>query len=201
MQTELRRRLSPGLDDKLAFFKEWIARPKVVGAVAPTSSGMARKMAGVVRPDSQSPVLELGPGTGAITAAIVERGIDPGKLVAIEYSEIFLPRLRQRFPGVNFIHGDAFNVSRIATDLGIDRFDTIISALPLLTMPLGMRHCLVEAMLDWLAPGRPLVQFSYGLRPPVPARSGHYDVDHLSTVLCNLPPARIWAYRRPSADV
>jgi phosphatidylethanolamine/phosphatidyl-N-methylethanolamine N-methyltransferase len=181
----------------MEFYKGWIRNPRKVGAIAPTSADMARKMASVIRPDSGLPVLELGPGTGAITKAILERGIDPGNLVCVEYTKSFLPGLRQRFPGVNFVHGDAFDISQIAKEQGIDRFDAVVSALPLLTTPVHLRVRLVEAMLDLLEPGRPMVQFSYMLGPPVPAGPGSYAVSHLTTVLQNLPPARLWTYQRP----
>ena len=201
VQSGLYSRLTAKLCEGMEFYKGWINNPRKVGAIAPTSADMARKMASVIRPDSGLPVLELGPGTGAITKAVLERGVDPSNLVCVEYSKSFLPGLRRRFPGVNFIHGDAFNISQIAEEQGIDKFDAVISALPLLTTPVRLRVRLVEAMLDLLEPGRPMVQFSYMLGPPVPAWPGSYTVSHLTSVLQNLPPARVWTYHRlPGAD-
>jgi len=162
---------------------------------------MARKMASVIRSDSGLPVLELGPGSGAITKEILARKIDPGSLISVEFSKIFIPGLKRRFPGVNFVHGDAFNISQIAQDHGVGKFDSAISGLPLLNFPVDQRARLVEMILDHLEPGRPLVQFSYGLRPPVPARKDHFTVNHLGNILGNLPPARIWTYQREVADV
>ncbi len=192
----LSRRLVNKLGEKLDFYSGWIANPKVVGAIAPTSVAMARIMARVARPDSGLKVLELGPGNGVSTRAILEHGIEPDNLVSIEYTKSFLPGLRSRFPGVNFVHGDALDVARISGELGIDKFDTAISGLPLLNFSVCDRARLIENVLDRLEPGRPLVQFSYGIRPPVPARDGHYTVTQLDMVLLNLPPARIWAYQR-----
>jgi len=149
------------LSEKVDFYLGWLRNPGKIGAIAPTSVGMAQKMASLVRPDNGLPVLELGPGTGVITRAILERGVNPKDLHSIEYSKGFLPGLRQRYPGVNFIHDDAFEISRIARDLGIEKFDTIVSALPLLNFTAQRRAELVDAMLDLLAPGRPMVQFSY----------------------------------------
>ncbi|MCF6233955.1 MAG: methyltransferase domain-containing protein [Rhodobacteraceae bacterium] len=184
-----------------AFYHGWLMNPRKIGAIAPTSAVMAREMAGVARADSDLPVLELGPGTGVITKAILDQGVAPENLVSVEYSEGFLPTLRQRYSGVNFIFGDAFDISRIARELGIRRFDTVISALPLLNFPVEQRVKLVDAVLDLLEPGRPMVQFSYGLSPPVPARPGRFSVSHLTTVFWNLPPARLWLYRHHEAAV
>ncbi len=184
---------------KFAFYREWLRNPKVVGAIAPSSAHMAEKMASVIRPESGLPVLELGPGTGAMTKAILDRGLAPSRLVCVEYCEPFLCGLRQRYPGVNFVHGDAFAISEIVDKLGIGVFGTIVSALPLLTFPIGHRIRLVETMLDLLEPQGRMVQFSYMLKPPVPAMPGSFAVSHLTTVFRNLPPARLWIYQRADA--
>lgn len=191
-----RRKPESSSNGRLEFYREWLSNPMRVGAIAPTSARMAGKMVSAIRPGSGLPILELGPGTGVITRAILECGVAPGNLVSVEYSEAFLPGLRRRYSGVNFIHGNAFDMTRLVAELGIERFDTIISSLPLMTMPVSNRVRLVEAALDLLAPERPMVQFSYMPRPPAPARKGRYTVSHLATVIRNLPPARIWAYQR-----
>ncbi len=184
------------LGDKLDFAKSLVLKPKTVGAIAPTSARMARKMASIVRPDSGLPVLELGPGTGVITKAILNNGVAPEKIVSIEYSASFLPGLKRRYPGVNFVQGDAFEIEQIAKDLGIDEFDCVISALPLLNFPMTQRIRLVHSALKFVAPGRPMVQFSYSPRPPVPARSKQFSVSHLGSVFRNIPPAKIWTYQK-----
>jgi phosphatidylethanolamine/phosphatidyl-N-methylethanolamine N-methyltransferase len=184
----------------MTFYLGWLKNPKRVGAIAPTSTGMARKMASVVRPESDLPVLELGPGTGVITKAILERGVAPEKVVSVEYSQSFLPGLKRQFPGVEFVYGDALNISQIARDLGIERFDSIVSALPLLNFPVDQRTHLVKEMMNLLAPGRPMIQFSYGLSPPVPAQGQAFQVKHLTNALLNLPPARLWLYTSAGSD-
>lgn len=181
---------------QMEFCRAWATKPKTIGAIAPTSATMARKMASVISPDSGLPVLELGPGNGSITRSILARGVSPGDLVSVEYAETFLPGLRLRFPGVNFVHGDAFDISQIARNLGIRKFDSIISALPLLNFSLLKRFRFIRTMLEFLEPGKPLVQFSYGRKAPVPPQSEHFRVTHLDTVLLNLPPARLWIYQR-----
>ncbi len=183
----------------MEFYKAWFDNPKTVGAIAPTGTMLARKMASTIRPADGSMVLELGPGSGVITKAILAHGVQPRNLVSIEYSERFLPSLRRRYPGVNFVHGDALNLSKIAEEHGIEKFSTVISSLPLLSFPVLWRVRLIDKMLDFLEPGGSLIQFSYGRQPPVPARCKRYTVSHVETVWFNLPPARIWAYQRSVA--
>lgn len=195
---KIREKLTAKFGDKLEFAKGLVSKPKTVGAIAPTSARMAEKMASVIRPNSGLPVLELGPGTGAITKAILRTGIEPDQLISIEYSSEFLPGLEKRFPKVQFVEGDAFDLPAIAKELGIKQFDCIISALPLLNFPMTRRVRLIRDALRLVEPGRPMVQFSYGPRSPVPARARHFDVEHMDTILRNIPPARIWTYQRPA---
>ena len=104
-----------------------------------------------------------------------------------------LPRLmRARFAGVTVIQGDAF---RLAVALGGARFAAFVSSLPLLNFPLAKRGALIEDALSRLAPGAPFIQFSYGFAPPVAPPDGAY-VKLAVRVWRNLPPARVWVYRR-----
>ena len=114
--TGLRKSLATKFDDELRFFKGWIDKPKAVGSIVPTSSVTARRMASVIDPNSGLPVLEVGPGTGVITRAILARGIKPENLLAVEYSEDFVRHLKKHYPGVDVIQGDAFDLDKTLGD-------------------------------------------------------------------------------------
>jgi phosphatidylethanolamine/phosphatidyl-N-methylethanolamine N-methyltransferase len=190
--------LAEKFDDELKFFKGWIDRPKAVGSITPTSSIAARRMASVVNPDSGLPVLELGPGTGVITRAILERGVKPENLYSVEYSPEFVRHLRAQFPGVNVIEGDAFDLDKTLGDKRGLRFDSIVSGVPLLNFPTAQRIRYVEDLLTRIPSGRPIVQLTYGPFSPVPPGRGNYQVEHLDFVLRNIPPTQLWVYRRPA---
>lgn len=183
-------------DDEIRFFRSWIDAPTAIGAIMPTSSVTARSMASVINPASGRPVLELGPGTGVITRAILERGVVPADLVSIEYSRDFHARLQLDYPGVRFIRGDAFDLDMTLGDLRQTRFDCVISGIPLLNFPMARRVALIEDLLDRLPHGRPVVQFCYGPVSPVSARGASFEVVHHDFVIRNVPPARLWLYRR-----
>lgn len=197
MAGNLRKALAQRFDEELRFFKGWIDKPRAVGSIVPTSSVTARRMASVINPDSGLPVLELGPGTGVITRAILERGISPSNLWSIEYSEDFVDHLRHDYPGVHIIHGDAFNLDETLGDRRDTIFDSIISGVPLLNFPVAQRVAYVEDLLERIPAGRPVVQLTYGPRSPVPAGRGNYTVEHFDFVIRNLPPTQLWIYRRP----
>jgi len=189
--------LSGRFTDELRFFKSWVGNPKTTGSIVPTGPHLARAMASVIRADSGLPVLELGPGTGSITSAILKHGVKPENLYALEYSESFLPALEKSFPDINLIHGDAFDLDRSLAGVEVEKFDAVVSALPLLNFPQDMRIKLIESLLDRLEPGRPVIQFSYGPLSPVLANRGSYRVEHHDWIMRNVPPARVWLYHRP----
>src|ERR1700753_1606588 len=77
------------LDDEVRFLRSWIEKPLHMGAVMPSGKVLARTMAQYVDVHSDSPVVELGPGTGAITSALIEHGVDQKRLVLVEYNPGF----------------------------------------------------------------------------------------------------------------
>lgn len=191
------RKFAQKFDEELKFFKGWIDEPKAVGSIIPTSSVTARKMASVTDPSSGLPVLELGPGTGVITKAILAHGVKPENLWAIEFSSDFVEHLKQSYPGVNVIQGDAFDLDTTLGDMRNAQFDSIVSGVPLLNFPTPQRIRYVEGLLDRIPAGRPIVQITYGPMSPVPAGKGNYTVEHFDFIIRNIPPSQLWVYRRP----
>ena len=196
--TSLRKALADKFDDELKFFKGWIDKPKTVGSIVPTSSIAARRMASVVNPNSGLPVLELGPGTGVITRAILALGVKPENLYSIEYSDDFVRHLTAQFPGVNVIQGDAFNLDTTLGDRRGMVFDSVVSGVPLLNFPVAQRIRYIEDLLGRIPAGRPIMQLTYGPLSPVPSGRGNYKVEHFDFVLRNIPPTQLWVYRRPA---
>lgn len=190
------RKFAAKFDDELKFFKGWIDKPKAVGAIIPTSSFTARKMASVIDTTSGLPVLEVGPGTGIITKYILKHGVKPSNLYTVEYSHNFVVHLRRLFPEVNVIEGDAFDLENSLGANGPKLFDSVISGVPLLNFPVQKRVQYLESLLDRLPAGRPVVQLTYGPKSPIPPGLGNYTVEHFDFILRNIPPTRLWVYRR-----
>jgi phosphatidylethanolamine/phosphatidyl-N-methylethanolamine N-methyltransferase len=196
MELRLKERLGRKFDEEIRFFKGWIDGPKSVGAILPTSAVTARRMASVINPASGLPVLELGPGTGIITKAIIERGVAAENIVSIEYSTDFYQHLKRTIPGVNFINGDAFDLDTTIGDWKDRKFDAVISAIPMLSFPMEKRIALLEDLLDRMPPGRPVVQITYSPVSPIDARPDRFHIRHLDFVVRNIPPAQLWVYSR-----
>ncbi len=196
MALRLKERFGKKFDEEIRFFKGMMQGPKQVGAIAPTSSITARKMASVVDLTSGLPVLELGPGTGVITKQILARGVAPEKIVSVEYSRDFYERLVEDYAGVNFIHGDAFDLEKTLGALAGQTFDSVISAVPLLSFPMEARIRLIDDLLSRIPAGRPVVQITYGPVSPVIAKPDRYHIQHFDFIVRNIPPAQLWIYRR-----
>jgi phosphatidylethanolamine/phosphatidyl-N-methylethanolamine N-methyltransferase len=190
------RKFAERFDDEVKFFKGWVTRPRAVGSIVPTSGTTARRMASIVDPNSNLPVLELGPGTGVITRAILERGVKPENLFCIEYSPEFVAHLKRQFPGVNVIHGDAFNLDDTLGALRGATFDSVVSGVPLLNFPTEQRVRYVEGVLARIPEGRPMVQLTYGPRSPIPPEGGDYRVTRFDFILRNIPPTTLWLYSK-----
>jgi phosphatidylethanolamine/phosphatidyl-N-methylethanolamine N-methyltransferase len=182
------------LADNFRFLKALITNPKTVGAVIPSSPSLARAMARQIDP-AAGPVLEVGPGTGVISEAILERGVAPSALTLVEYDEELARHLAARFPQVQVIQGDAFDLDHTLRSHGDVPFGAIISSLPLLNHPMARRQAYMEDITRRLAPGAPLIQFSYGAHAPVVPPPG-FVVVRTAQVWANIPPAKVWVYRR-----
>jgi phosphatidylethanolamine/phosphatidyl-N-methylethanolamine N-methyltransferase len=187
------------LADEARFLKSWFDKPLVTGAVSPSGKALARMMARYVDPAEPGYVLEIGPGTGPVTEALIERGVAPERLILIEFNQEFVPLLESRFPGVTVVTGDVYSVvPRLAERLDKPLTATV-SSLPLLTKPVRQRVRLLDDCFDISRPGAPFIQFTYGLVPPIPREAiGLTTAAGSPRVWLNLPPARVWIYRRPA---
>jgi phosphatidylethanolamine/phosphatidyl-N-methylethanolamine N-methyltransferase len=182
--------------DWLSFAQRMARNPRAIGAISPASPALAEAMAAQVDFDRPGRVLELGPGTGAITRALIRRGLGPERVLAVEADPTFAHILRARFAGLEVIEGDATDAQRIE---GLGPFNAIISSLPLLNFPAHERVGLVLELLRLVPPGAPFVQYSYGVKPPLP-RSSELRVTLADKVWRNLPPARIWVFETRAAE-
>src|SRR4249920_2285174 len=184
------------LDDEVRFIRTWIEKPLSLGAVTPSGRALARTMAAYIDPSRPGPIVELGPGTGPVTEALVAQGIDPARLVLVEFDPTFCRLLRARYPEATVVQGDAYSLKRLLAGLMQNPAAGVVSGLPLFTKPLRMRLRLLFDALDLMAPGAPFVQFTYNAVPPLPKRLERVSAEPSERVWMNIPPARVWVYRR-----
>ncbi len=194
MQTAGDKKAAPRFDG-VKFISSWLKNPKNVGAVAPSGPVLSRTMAAIVEPSVEGPIVELGPGTGPVTAALIERGIDPARLVLVEYDEKFCETLRKKYPQVKVVQGDAFALDQALRGHASGPLAAIVSSLPLLNFSPAQRQALIAASMKLLRPRAPFIQFTYGANSPLPVESQLYETSASKRIWRNLPPARVWTYR------
>jgi phosphatidylethanolamine/phosphatidyl-N-methylethanolamine N-methyltransferase len=184
------------LDDEVRFIRSWIERPLSIGAVTPSGKPLARTMARYVDPTSNGPVVELGPGTGPVTEALVEAGVSPSRLVLVEFNPSFCRILRSRYPDATLVQGDAYSMRRLLETLLLQPAAAVVSGLPLVTKPITERLRLIRDAFDLMVPGAPFVQFTYSVAAPLPKLIGGFSVEASERIWMNIPPARVWVYRK-----
>ena len=184
------------LDDEVRFLRSWIEKPLHVGAVMPSGRVLARTMAQYVEVDSTGPVIELGPGTGAITSALIDHGVDQKRLVLVEYNPGFCALLRDRYPHATVVQGDAYALRDSLWNVLKAPASAVISGLPLVTKPMLTRLKLIREAFAAMSPGSPFVQFTYSVAPPIPESLPGVSTEASERIWMNLPPARVWVYRK-----
>lgn len=179
----------------LAVFGEaLLTSPDKVGAAVPSSRALAARLARAVSLRGEGYVVELGAGTGSVTQALLERGVPPERLIPIELSEKMAGYLRERFPGVRVVAGDASRLGALLhDDLGLARGSVkhIVSSLPLRSLPKPVvARIATEVALVLGRRGR-FIQFTYDLRPRTNSALAAFRRAHTSLVWFNIPPARV----------
>ncbi|HEV2557503.1 MAG TPA: rRNA adenine N-6-methyltransferase family protein [Microvirga sp.] len=188
--------LEERFEDEARFLRSWLERPLVTGAVTPSGKMLARTMASYVDPRLTGPVIELGPGTGPVTEALIRRGVAQDRLVLVEFNPAFCKLLKRRFPQATIVQGDAYDIRETLAGVLKEPAAATVSSLPLFTKPIDQRLDLLTAAHAMMHGNAPFIQFTYAVVPPIPARSKTYTARGSNRVWLNLPPARVWVYRK-----
>lgn len=183
--------------DQTHFLKTLFESPRLTGAVAPSGRHLARAMARPVDPRGEGLVVELGPGTGPVTRALIEHGVARERLVLVEYDGGFCKLLAQRFAPIRVVQGDAYDLPSALAEFQGAPIAAVVSSLPLLNQPPALRAKLIEDAFRLMGPQGLLVQFTYGLTSPISREvcAGQYSAHCTAPIWRNLPPARVWTYR------
>ncbi len=176
---------------KAAFAWELILSPRRAGAICPSGVSLSEAMA-LETTVADGLVVELGAGTGAVTQALLNRGIAPENIVAVEQSAHLAAFLRNRFPHVKVVQGDAAKLSELAACFPDKPIDCIVSSIPLVSLPAAARESVIE-QIKYLAPGKRLIQFTYFWGDSYLTASG-LKMLRSQMVYKNLPPARLMTF-------
>ena len=186
------------------FIAAWIRSPRGTGAMLPSSRTLARAMARQVDLSKPGIIVELGPGTGVVTHALLEAGIPPERLLVIERDAKLHAVMTAQFPDLKILCADALYLDEVLASNGVKEINAIVSSLPLLTMPGLVRQSIERGIAGVIGQGGIIVQFTYGLASPfTKSKLGQYRLEgtRVKTVLTNVPPAHVWVYRRAAQGI
>ena len=192
------KRLLATLSDTTLFLQEWLVNPGRTGSVVPSSRRLAAAMARWLPANPESFVLELGPGTGIVTEALLKRGLREEKLVAIEHNPKLAKLLRERFPRAHIITGDAWHLDDLLRNHRepIESVGAVISSLPLLNFSEEQAEALAQKIRAVLEPQGNWVQFTYRIHKLRPRGASSFRLHASKIVWFNLPPARVSVFQK-----
>ncbi|MBX3724639.1 MAG: methyltransferase domain-containing protein [Xanthomonadales bacterium] len=191
-------------DEVWTFFRQWLRRPLSTAAVSPSSRFLARRMVAAL-PSGAHRIIELGAGTGTFTRALLEQGIAPSDLLAVEFNPALHEYLTGRFPGVQVVQADA---RRLGESEPVQAFarsgpvQAVISGLGLLAMPKASQRDILAAALALMDSDGVFVQFTYGPVAPVHPevlRELNLHAVRRGFTLLNVPPASVYTFTRRRA--
>ena len=183
---------------------QFLKNPFSVGAVCPSSPFLAEEIAKNAGLETALSVAELGPGTGALTGAILKRKSDEAKFFAVELNVSVLEIFRKKFPEVKIYNESAAKLGEIARKEGLTSVDSVISGLPWAAFPESLQDELLSAIAGTLSPDGCFSTFSYIHCPLLPAgkrfrnKLSEYfaSVETSAVVWRNLPPAFVYRCRK-----
>ena len=191
------RKRVASLKDEARFLKTLFESPRLTGAVTPSGRRLAQAMARAIGPASDGLIIELGPGTGPVTKALLESGVAPADLLLVEYDDAFCGLLAERFGGVRVVQGDAYALKQTLAGHLQRPVRAVLSSLPLLNQKRDVRLALFDDCFSLMRLDGVFVQFTYGLTSPIPAGewTSRISARASAPIWRNLPPARVWTYR------
>lgn len=186
-------------DSTPSYLRAWLSNPLKFGAIAPSGPALAALITSEISSETGK-VLELGPGKGVLTHALLDRGVSESQLILVERRPDFAAHLRQAFPMAQVESMDAVRVGSLFHFFETEPLGAVISGLPLVSMPSEKVESILSACFSLLKPDGAFYQFTYAPRPPLSqglrARLG-LETERIGRALLNIPPAAVYRITRP----
>ncbi|PWC37572.1 phospholipid methyltransferase [Azospirillum sp. TSO35-2] len=178
------------------FFRRWLADPRAMGSVAPSSAALRRRITRHVRRDADELVVEFGGGTGPITGALLDSGIPADRLCSFEIDPALADHLRRRHPDVTVFADDCRKAPELLGQARCGTVGTVVIGIPMITFPLAFQREVLDATFRILRPGGRFLLYSFMPHSPLDRKALELTGERLAFTPLNLPPASVWGYRR-----
>jgi len=178
------------------FILRCLRNPRQLGAVVPTSRRVGTFLARHADVDPDSPIIELGGGSGSVTRTLIKSGICPSRLYVIELDPELAAYLKATLPEVTVIHGDASQLASILPPEILGKVRRIVSSLPMINMPSPIQQKILESCFEVMTPDGVYLQFTYSPLSSIDDKAYDLKKKRLGTIFRNLPPATVWQYTK-----
>lgn len=192
------------MNDFTLFLKKFIRHGTAIASLAPSSRKLSLATVANIDWANTHTLLELGAGTGPITAVIAEKARPDCRIMALERDPDFVDRLKVRFanvPNVEVIQGDVRNLPEILAERGLESVDAVVSGLPIPSFPPDLQEALFENVRKVLKPGGPFSQITEMPWVYLRLYKKYFDNVRFRFEPRNLPPAGAYHCSGPKASV
>lgn len=191
--------INDALGTKL-FLLRALRNPRQLGAVAPSSRHLGALLAKHAAVDNESPIVELGGGSGSLTRALIKAGIDPARIYVIELDPELANYLKGAMPDVNVIQGNATDLEHILPSHIIGKVHRIVSGIPMINVPQLIQKQILESCFKIMVSEGAFLQYTYSPRSSIDVKIYQLNKKRLGTVFLNFPPATVWQYTKQIAS-
>lgn len=181
--------------ENVIFFKSLLKSPLKTGAFFPSSKNLAFSISSFVDiPGEDEYVVELGAGTGRLTAALLSRGVPESKLIIFEVQPSLVKFLKKKFPYTTVIEGNAADMTILLPQHMIGKVATVVSGIPMVNLRFNEQQAIIRSCKSIMKSDGTLLQFTYRPGSPLPSNRLGLSQRYLGHVFMNMPPAAIWKY-------
>lgn len=195
MNARIRR--SSGIDPRVVFLQDFLKRPREVGSIVPSSRFLERRIVRCAGLREARTVVELGPGTGGTTRAVLRAMRPDAQLLVIEINARFARVIHNAIhdPRLLVHQGNALQIDRILEARGLAAPEVVLSGIPFSTMPRRVGIEILRAVHEALAPGGRFVAYQVRDRVEMLGR-GVFGRARIQTELLNVPPMRVFCWEK-----
>lgn len=180
--------------------KKFLKKGTSIASFSPSQGPLCRAMASDIDYDTARCIVELGAGTGPVTAELLKRVKPHTRLIVCELDPDFCVRLRQRFPTAEVVEGDATKLADLLAERGITSVDHVISGLPLPSFPAGLRDAVIAASAKVLTPTGTFRQLTNMPWVYMPLYKKYFGEVKFQFVPLNVPPSGVYTCRGYKPD-
>ena len=180
--------------------KKFARKGTSVASFSPSQGPLCRAMADGIDYDAAKCIVELGAGTGPVTAELLKRVKPHTRLIVVELDPDFCARLRQRFPTAEVVEGDATKLGQLLAERGITAVDHVISGLPLPSFPADLRNGVIAASAKVLTPAGTFRQLTNMPWVYLGLYKKYFGEVKFRFVPLNVPPSGVYTCRGYKPD-